>query len=254
MDPLKRFSTRAENYAKYRPGYPPAVIGLLENQCGLNTDSVVADIGSGTGILSELFLKKGCCVLGVEPNEAMRLTAERLLQHYPNFSSVAGTAESTTLSSGSVDFITAGQAFHWFDHENAKREFARILKPRAWIVLVWNERQLDTTPFLSSYEDLLLRYGTDYSQIRHETVLGAIDEFFSPEQVQCVTFENAQHFDFESLKGRVQSASYTPEQSAPEFEPMMVELRRIFDAHQVHNTVTFLYATKVYYGRASQSF
>lgn len=166
---------------------------------------------------------------------------------------MAGTAESTTLPSGSVDFVTAGQAFHWFDRENAKREFARILKPGAWIVLVWNERQLDTTPFLSSYEDLLLRFGTDYSQVRHETVLGAIDEFFWPEQVRSATFDNAQHFDFESLKGRVQSASYTPEHSAPEFGPMMAELRRIFDAHQVHNNVTFRYTTRVYYSPPTRS-
>jgi hypothetical protein len=150
-----------------------------------------------------------------------------------------------------VDFVTAGQAFHWFQRGEAKVEFGRILKPNGWVVLVWNERQLNATPFLSEYEDLLLRFGTDYSQVRHETVLGAIDEFFAPKAYKCVTFENAQHFDFASLKGRVQSASYTPEPSAPEFEPMMAELKRIFEAHRIADSVTFLYTTRVLYGHSA---
>ncbi len=198
-----------------------------------------------------MFLKEGCRVFGIEPNEVMRFRAESLLKQYSNFISIDGAAEATTLSPGSVDFVTAAQAFHWFRQAEAKVEFDRILKPGGWIVLVWNERQLDSSPFLSAYEDLLLKFGTDYSQVRHENVSETIEEFFAPANVHCATFDNAQHFDFASLKGRVQSASYTPEPEAPEYEPMMSELKRLFEANEVNNTVSFLYTTKVIYGRVS---
>ena len=118
-----RFNNRVENYIAYRPKYPAAVAEFLRNELGLSAASVVADVGSGTGILSELLLRAGCTVFGVEPNEAMREAAEELLQAYPNFKSVHGTAEATTLDDSSVDFVTAGQAFHWFDIEGARREF-----------------------------------------------------------------------------------------------------------------------------------
>src|SRR5262249_1325145 len=147
-NPLERFSTRAENYRKYRPGYPAEIMSLLVSKCGLTPASLIADIGSGTGKLCELFLNYGNRVFGVEPNEAMRIAGETLLARYPGFVSVDGRAESTTLESQTVDFVTAAQAFHWFDRESARREFLRILKPSGWVVLVWNERRLDSTPFL----------------------------------------------------------------------------------------------------------
>src|SRR5437764_1020077 len=128
-DPTQRFSTRVDNYVKYRPGYPPAIVGLLEAECGLTPESVVADIGAGTGLLAELWLRHGNPVCGVEPNREMREAGARLLAAYPAFTSVDGTAEATTLPDQSVDFVTAGQAFHWFEPVAARREFARILRP-----------------------------------------------------------------------------------------------------------------------------
>lgn len=210
---------------------------------------MIADVGSGTGILTELFLKNGNRVFAIEPNAAMRLTAERLLAAYPNFVSVAATAEETTLETGSVDLIAAAQAFHWFERDQAKREFARMLKPGGWVVLIWNERRLASTPFLQDYEDLLLRYGTDYEKVRHEKVTGEIARFFAPEGFQLKTLENFQHFDFESLKGRVLSSSYAPEENHPNFESMLRELERIFNTHHNNGIVSFEYETKVYYGR-----
>ena len=123
MDATERFSNRVQDYARYRPHYPAAVIGCLEANCGLLETSVIADVGSGTGILTELFLRNGNPVLGVEPNRQMREAGERLRQDYPRFQSVAGRAEATTLPEQSVDFVTAGQAFHWFDRTKAKAEF-----------------------------------------------------------------------------------------------------------------------------------
>jgi SAM-dependent methyltransferase len=157
------------------------------------------------------------------------------------------------LEPASVDFVTAGQAFHWFDREKARREFARILKPRGWVVLIWNERRLDSTPFLRDYENLLLRYGTDYDQVRHENVAGEIAQFFAPETFQLKTLENAQHFDFESLKGRTRSASYTPEPGTPNFELMFAKLEEIFNAHKSDGIVTFEYETRIYYGHFTNS-
>jgi SAM-dependent methyltransferase len=246
-DPLTRFSNRSDNYAKFRPGYPGDVIEILKSDCGLDEKSIIADVGSGTGILSELFLQNGSCVVAIEPNAAMRLVAERLLQRYEKFRSIDATAEATTLENESVDFVTAAQAFHWFDRARARREFARILKPEGWVVLIWNERRLDSSAFLRGYEDLLLRYGTDYEKVR-EKVTGEIADFFSPERFELQTLENAQNFDFESLKGRLLSSSYTPDQDHPNFIPMIEELESIFDANQENGMVTFAYETKVYYG------
>jgi len=247
-DPLTRFSNRSDNYAKFRPGYPAEVLEILKNNCGLSETSVIADVGSGTGILSELFLQNGNPLLAVEPNAAMRQVAERLLQRYEKFRSINAAAEATTLERGSVDFVTAAQAFHWFDRARARKEFARILKPAGWVVLIWNERRLDSTIFLRAYEDLLLRYGTDYEKVRHEKVTGEIAEFFSPQGFELQTLENAQHFVFESLKGRLLSSSYAPDQDHPNFAPMLEELEDIFDANHKDGIVSFEYETKIYYG------
>ena len=252
-DPLSRFSNRSDNYAKFRPGYPAGVIEILKHDCGLNETSVIADIGSGTGILSEMFLQNGNSVFAIEPNAAMRQVAERLLQRDEKFRSINAAAEATTLGAESVDFVTAAQAFHWFDRARAKREFARILKPAGWVVLIWNERRLDSSVFLRAYEDLLLRYGTDYEKVRHEKVTGEIAEFFSPENFELQTLENAQHFDFEALKGRLLSSSYAPNQDHPKFAPMLEELKGIFDANQQDGIVSFEYETKVYYGHLHHS-
>ena len=252
-DPLTRFSNRSDNYAKFRPGYPAGVIEILKGDCGFSEISVIADIGSGTGILSELLLQNGNSVVAIEPNAAMREVAERLLQRYEKFRSINAAAEATTIETASVDFVTAAQAFHWFHRAQAKREFARILKPEGWVVLIWNERRLDSTVFLRAYEDLLLRYGTDYEKVRHEKVTGEIAEFFSPESFELQTLENAQHFDFVSLKGRLLSSSYAPDQGHPKFVPMLEELEAIFDANQKDGIVNFEYETKVYYGHLHHS-
>ncbi|MFN2493434.1 MAG: class I SAM-dependent methyltransferase [Pyrinomonadaceae bacterium] len=248
-DTFSRFSTRVENYAKYRPTYPEALLDVLKKDCALNEDSIIADVGSGTGILSEMFLRMGNRVFGVEPNTPMRQAAERLLKQYSRFVSMDGKAEATTLDQSSVNFITAAQAFHWFDREKARQEFARILKPQGWVVLIWNERRLDSTPFLRDYEDLLLEYGTDYKVVRHENVPGEIERFFSPAQFKLKSLENVQNFDFASLKGRLSSASYTPEPGHRDFEPMISKLQEIFDVNQSNGTVAFEYDTKIFYGQ-----
>jgi SAM-dependent methyltransferase len=247
-DSVCRFSSRVDDYAKYRPGYPSAVVDILRSGCGLTETATIADLGSGTGILSELWLKNGNPVSGIEPNAAMRQAAERLLTQFPNFASLDATAEATTLMCASIDFVTAGQAFHWFNQEKTKRECARILKPGGWVVLIWNERRLDSTPFLAAYERLLLEFGTDYERVRHENVAGEIAEFYAPESFHLKSLENFQYFDLEGLAGRTRSASYTPQPGQANFAPLYQRLAEIFKANESGGKVAFEYDTRVYYG------
>ena len=252
IDSTQRFSKRVDNYVKYRPGYPRAVIELLAAECDLTTESLVADIGSGTGLLSELFLNNGNRVLGVEPNREMREAGERLLASTPGFTSVDGTAEATTLATGSVDFVAAGQAFHWFDRAQAHVEFARILKPQGWVVLVWNDRRTASSPFLADYDQLLTTYGNDYVQVSHKLIdQGILESFFAPSAWSVQKFENVQMFDLEGLKGRLLSSSYAPELDQPNYQPMLDALEVLFAAHQRDGQVAFEYDTTVYYGRFS---
>jgi ubiquinone/menaquinone biosynthesis C-methylase UbiE len=250
MDPTQRFSSRVENYIKYRPRYPPAVIETLTAECQLTPAARIADIGSGTGILTELFLQNGNHVFAVEPNREMREAGERLLQPYPNFQSVDGRAEATTLAERSVDFVTAGQAFHWFDLEPTRAEFQRILKPKGWVVLIWNERDTTSTPFLRAYEQLLEDYATDYAQVNHKNVdEKMLEDFYGTSAFKLKKFNNQQAFDYEGLKGRLLSSSYTPEVGHPQHALLLAELHKIFQAHQVNGRVAFDYKTLMYYGR-----
>jgi ubiquinone/menaquinone biosynthesis C-methylase UbiE len=181
----------------------------------------------------------------------MREAAERLLSNYDRFSSVAGTAEATSLPDRSLDFATAAQAAHWFDLPKARREFARILRPGGWAVLIWNERSTDTTPFLRAYEELLIRFGTDYEQVRHEHTTDKISEFFAPTAFEARVFEMAQSFDYAELEGRLLSSSYAPMQGQANFEPMLHELRRIFESFRQDGRVSMEYLTRMYYGQLS---
>ncbi|MBO0720695.1 MAG: class I SAM-dependent methyltransferase [Blastocatellia bacterium] len=252
-DVTQRFATRVENYIKYRPGYPPEVIELLKTECGLTADSVIADLGSGTGLLSEVFLRNGNTVYGVEPNREMREAGEKLLKSYPNFRSLAAKAEATTLGDESVDFITAGQAFHWFDQNATKAEFTRIIKTAGWVVLIWNER-LVTTPFLVDYEQLLKSYSIDYTQVDHRRIdSDVISNFFSPYSFRLEPCRNLQVFDYEGLKGRMVSSSYIPEPGHPNYEPMIDQLKKIFQTYQDQGKVVVEYETLTYFGQWTKS-
>jgi ubiquinone/menaquinone biosynthesis C-methylase UbiE len=249
QDPTQRFSSRVDNYVRYRPGYPAVVLDLLKTMCGLTPDSVMADIGSGTGIFTRMLLQNGNRVFGVEPNTDMRMAAQKLLASFPRFTSVTGTAETTTLTDRGIDFITVAQAAHWFDRDRARREFVRILKPGGWTVLLWNERRTDSTPFLREYEQLLLTYGTDYQEVRHERTTAEINAFFAPSEFQERKFSMSQEFDYAGLEGRLLSSSYTPRASDANYASMLRELRRIFGAHQARGRVSLEYDTRVYYGQ-----
>ena len=250
-DPTQRFSSRVEDYIRYRPSYPDLVFPWLTAECGLMAPSQIADVGSGTGILSALFLHADCQVWGVEPNPAMRLAAERLLAAEPRFHSVDGRAEATTLPDASIDFVTAAQAFHWFDPDPTRAEFRRILRPGGWVVLIWNER-LVTTGLLTAYEDMLQRLSTDYGRVDHRRIDSAeITRFFQHDQWRVGSFPNHQEFDFDGLRGRLLSSSYVPLPDSPTYQPMMDELTAMFETWQQGGKIRLEYETKVYAGRIS---
>lgn len=250
MKSTDRFGALVDNYVRYRPHYPERVLVELVERTGLRPDSVVADIGSGTGILSEPFLKNGNTVIGVEPNEPMRRAAESLLTGYPNFKSVEGTAEATTLPDDSVHMIVAGQAFHWFDRQKAKTEFKRILRKDAgYCALLWNERLTDTNPFLQEYEKLLQEFGTDYSTVDHRKITrAAIEEFFAPDILSVTELAHEQRVDYSGLKGRLLSSSYIPKVGEEGYEAMLIKLGQLFEKHEREGEVAILYECRVYLG------
>jgi SAM-dependent methyltransferase len=246
-DTVERFSNRVENYVKYRPSYPPEVLDLFRDEMNLQTDSVVADIGSGTGISSKLFLENGNVVYGVEPNKLMREAAEKFLKDFPRFKSIDGTSEKTNLPDTSVDFIVAAQAFHWFDKEKSHAEFKRILRENGFVALIWNERQLDTSDFLIEYENHLKKFGKDYEKVRHDQIdEGVLSNFFQSE-FRRKTFLNVQTLDFEGLKGRMLSASYMPSETDALFEPMTRELKSLFENHAENGKIQILYNSNIFF-------
>lgn len=249
MENTERFSNRVDNYVKYRPTYPKQVITWLQSVINFTEQSIVADIGSGTGISTQLFLQNGNQVFAVEPNGPMREKAEVLLENFPSFISVNGTAENTTLLPESIDLIIAAQAFHWFNNEQTKNEFKRILKPEGCVALIWNERQVETN-FEIAYENLLLEYGTDYASVNHRNVdVNKIATFFLPNKFEQAIFGNDQKFDFEGLKGRMLSSSYIPLEKNEKFDEMMADLQLIFDQYEQNDIVTFGFETNVYVGK-----
>lgn len=248
-DPLARFSDRAEDYAKYRPHYSPDVVHALKQACGLSSEHLIADVGCGPGMLAEIFLENSNRVIGVEPNREMRIAGEKYLAGHPNFRAVDGSAESTSLDNASVDFVIAGQAFHWFRPPEARVEFARILKPGGWAVLVWHDRSVDATPFLRAYEEFLRKYSNDYEQVTHKYLASyeALERFFAPDRMRLIKQRNQQRLDYDGLRGRLLSSSYIPK-SGERHDAMMEALPRLFSDHATDDHVVLEYDTKIYYG------
>jgi ubiquinone/menaquinone biosynthesis C-methylase UbiE len=250
-DSTKRFSNRVSNYVKYRPSYPAETIDFLTEQCGLNTTSKIADIGSGTGIFSALLLDKGYTIYGVEPNEDMRLSAESLFNQKESFISVDGTAENTKLASHSIDLIVCAQAFHWFKPGETRKEFKRILKDDTKpVALIWNNRLTTIDDFAKEYDGLLDEKATDYKEVNHQHLKGVnFEQFFKNGEYTLTKFLNQQNFDYEGLAGRAFSSSYVPPQDTEAGIEFARLLKKLFDKHQVNNQVVIKYETEIYLGK-----
>lgn len=249
MDSTQRFSSRVAYYVKFRPSYPASVLDLFESVCDLGPESRVADVGSGTGILTRLLLDRGAQVFAVEPNEPMRLAAEQALSASPKFISLDARAEATGLPDHSVDLYTASQAFHWFDPVSARQECLRILRPGGWVALIWNGRDPDGTGFLREYEELLDSLPA-YQKTRHRNLPPeSINRFMAPGIPQVHVFPNSQRLDWEGTLGRAASSSYFPRPEDEEWAPSVATLGEIFNRHAENGTVEFLYQCKVYLGQ-----
>src|SRR5574341_461079 len=236
-DTYSRFSPVVGNYSRYRPRYPRQLVDVLKAECGLSPAQIVADVGSGTGLLTDLFLKNGNRVYGIEPNPEMRSAAEEFLRSYPLFTSIAATAEATALADHSVHLITVGQAFHWFKHELVRQEFWRILIPHGWVVLVWNLERNDGSPFAAAFEQFWHKYIDPHDSFRRERKRSDyITQFFGAENVKEKGLDNYLVCDFEALKGRVLSASRAPQADDPRYPAMLDELLAIFSQYQEDGT------------------
>jgi SAM-dependent methyltransferase len=245
-----RFSDRVDDYVRYRPDYPPALRDWLQREQGVDTGWRVADVGAGTGISSKMFLDTGYRVTAVEPNAPMRAAAERWLQAYENFDAIDGNADATGLPDASVDLVTVAQAFHWFDEETTRREFARILRPGGLAAIWWNSRRLTGTRFLAGYEALLQQFGTDYTSVAERYADDArMRHWFGTGFRGSASFEHTQRLDFESLRGRLMSSSYAPKDGHPQHEPMLQVLRELFDSCAEHGTISFDYDTRIFAGQ-----
>ncbi|KKD00371.1 MULTISPECIES: class I SAM-dependent methyltransferase [Photobacterium] len=245
----ERFSDRVDDYLKYRPGYPQALIDTLVSQTQLNRQSQIADIGAGTGILTKLLLEKGLQVNAIEPNDAMRQAADHQLIGYSGYTSFAAPAERTGLADASVDLITAAQSFHWFCNPQTRAEFQRIARPDAHLALIWNQRKR-SSPIQQPYDDLLTQYGTDYTRVNHMNLTdGDLSHFFADGQMQKLHFTYRQYFDLDGLIGRVRSASYCPPQGTAAYHALTEALTELFKTHQVDGQLTFDYDTYLYLGK-----
>jgi ubiquinone/menaquinone biosynthesis C-methylase UbiE len=249
-DNTNRFTGRAEDYDRYRQRYPAEeVLSRLRTWCGLTPSWLVADIGAGTGMLAEVFLKNGNRVLAIEPNvdmrEGMRAAVEGHLDRpAPQLEIIAATAEETTLPNALVDLVAAGRAFHWFDKDRALVEFRRILKPGGWVTLVAADRDRDSKdpayrPQIDAYEQMMSDYGTDYTHVVRSgyRTYEQMDGFFDGE-LHRTQLPGVRQLDWESFSGHAKSLSVTPQSGHPNFESWERESRRYFDRYARHGVLT----------------
>lgn len=240
----RRFSCRVEHYAKHRPGYPPALIPFLEDACGLTSHDVVADVGSGTGVLTEVFLKNGNAVYAIEPNREMRASAERSLRGYSRFRSIDATGERTTLPGRSVDLVAVGRAFHWLEPEKALYEFARILKPAGWVVIIAFRRNV-SSPFLEEYDKLLLSFGADRRHMHRRR--RELASFLTENAFEMKTFDERRSLELEELKGLTLSYSTSPAPDDPSAVPLLHAVDALFQKYQRDGGVVVGHAITMYY-------
>lgn len=248
-DPTQRFSDRVDAYVRARPGYPQSLLAFLHAQLGLGAADPVADVGSGTGLLTELLLSGGHPTFAVEPNGPMRSAAEGRLGHHANFHSIDGTAESTTLPDGSVALVTAAQAFHWFDVDRARAEFRRILRPGGRVALIWNERRPAPSGLNAAYANLVNRYQADRgAATSRRTPREAMDRFFGTAGYQLATFDNPQRLDRAGLLARLASSSYMPLPPDPRHAGVIAEANALFDRFERDGVAILEQDTELYWG------
>lgn len=250
LEPTARFTNKVDDYTKARPSYPEEIVPLLTCKYGLTSQSVIADMGSGTGLFTEVFLKHGNPVYGVEPNDAMRQAGEHYLKKYTNFISVNASAEHTSLASACCDFVVAGQAFHWFNPVLAKVEFQRVLKPNGWVILAWNVFSSSDAPLAVAYEKLFYDFGIQYQgagykNANKENLLG----FLGPDTFCMESIPNPKSLDFSAFQSRVFSSSFSPSPGQPQYPLMQQAIGQVFEQFENNGVIILPYQTNLYLGQ-----
>lgn len=250
MDNTKKFTGRAEDYISGRPDYSKSLISYLYNECGFSEKSVIADIGSGTGKFSRQLLEKGSTVICVEPNDDMRLAAEKLLSEFDGFHSVNANSESTGLKPQSIDFVTTAQAFHWFDAEKFKNECKRILKPGGLVVIVYNTRDMQSEFNRRTY-DIYKKYCPNFKGFHAGIKDGdkCFSEFFD-DKYKTVTIPNPILFTKKKFISRSLSGSYSLKPGDADFKFYVYELENLFDSLSSKGEVIMDNNTVAYIGTA----
>lgn len=247
-DPKKLFTDKVSNYVKFRPEYPEALFSYFEQAFNLQPDAVIADIGSGTGLMARPLLERGYRVICVEPNEEMRKAGRKVLSGYGGYKEVDGSGEATNLPDQSVNLAVVAQAFHWMDQLRAKKELQRIVKPGGIIAVLWILLKTDT-PFMQGYENIRATFGKGYTALdrANETKMR---EIFAPYTLNIKHFVHSQPVEYRQLEGHLLSASFIPSADQPEYVQMLDALRNLFEANQQNGIAEMRYETTVFYFRA----
>jgi len=249
MDNRDKFTNKAENYTKYRPSYPQGFINHLVNEVGMNCESIVADIGAGTGILTKLLACKVKKIIAVEPNKDMLKVCRKHLKGIKNFTGIDASAENTSLPDSSVDFITAAQAFHWFDREKSKSEFKRILKKNGKVIIVWNFKYADYD-FLKENRSILRRFCPEFKGFTGgvENDSSSFSDFFKKDCCEYKVFDNYKTINLEEFIGGTLSASYSPSPEVSHYNNFISELTEVFNKYSTNGILKMPLKTWCYTG------
>ncbi|OGO93268.1 MAG: hypothetical protein A2Y17_02690 [Clostridiales bacterium GWF2_38_85] len=241
------FNKKAFNYTKFRPSYPEEVTELILSLSNSNNINI-ADIGSGTGKLSSLLIKNNTYVFAIEPNSDMRSIAEKELGKYNNYISLNGSAEATTLDSDTIDIITVAEAYHWFDNEQTKLEFKRILKKDGFVILMWNN--FGGNPYDDEISQINKRWCPLYKEKTNRTprekrAVG----LFGNDNYKKEEYDNTINQTIEAFIGGTLSASYALKEDDADFNKYIEDIKNIMNKHINNGLIETKITTVCYYGK-----
>ncbi|MBN1881372.1 MAG: class I SAM-dependent methyltransferase [Deltaproteobacteria bacterium] len=248
-DAIHRFDERSEEYDRFRPSYPVEMMNFLRVEVGLDASHVVVDVGAGTGKLTEILLQNENRAYAVEPNDRMRVIAERNLSRYKKYISVKGTAEEMNVPDHAADFVFAAQAFHWFDVRRARQEFRRILRGGGMVVLIWNVRNTHGSDFLTAYNEILRTYSSGYAAHERDKIDDEkIGSLYGSRKYKTAYFPYSQTLSEDGLVERILSNTYAPSPDDDNYEEMLDAVRALFGELNKDGKVYIEYTTNVVYG------
>lgn len=244
------FSTKVADYLASRPDYPEALFDALGAVCGLDSGTTVADVGAGTGLLTRGLLRRGYRVIAIEPNPEMRQAADLLLGGIEGYRSLDGCAEAIPLETGSVDMVTAAQAFHWFDAERARVEFLRILAPRGQVALIRNDREFGDA-LQKAFDEIADEFGGARREalVAHEKSQSAVARFFGSARPREFNWPNSHHLDAADFLSLIFSRSYMPDRHTPEGQAAANRVDELFQRFARNGAVEVRYRTTAVVGR-----